>query len=142
MQFSHNTVSIPRPLVNQMLHHAQLSPEKEICGLIGARNSKAASCYPVRNIADNQTFRYELDPKQHLEAMRKMRSEGEDLFAIYHSHPHSQARPSKTDIEMANYPEALYLIISLNTKGVLELRGFYLNREETTTEVQLNLEAE
>lgn len=142
MHPSQNTVSIPRPLVNQMLHHAQQSPDQEVCGLIGARDNKAASCYPVRNIAYNQTFRYELDPKQQLDAMRKMRSEGEDLFAIYHSHPHSQAKPSKTDIAMANYPEALYLIISLNTKGVLELRGFYLNREDAAEEVQLSLEAE
>lgn len=142
MHPSQNTVSIPRTLVNQMLHHAQQSPEQEVCGLIGARNNKAASCYPISNIADNQTFRYELDPKQHLDAMRKMRTEGEDLFAIYHSHPHSQARPSKTDIAMANYPDALYLIISLNTKGVLELRGFYVTREDTAKEVQLSLDNE
>ena len=67
-----------------------------------------------------------------IEAMRQMREQGETLFAIYHSHPHAPAEPSHLDIEQANYPEALYLIISLNTKGVLELRAFTLQHGEAT----------
>jgi proteasome lid subunit RPN8/RPN11 len=58
--------------------------------------------------------------------MRHMREAGEELFAIYHSHPHAPAEPSVRDIAEAAYPQAIYLIISLNTTGVLELRGFRL----------------
>ena len=56
-----------------------------------------------------------------------MRDQGEELFAIYHSHPTSPAIPSAVDLEQAVYPAALYLIISLNTKGLLEMRGFRID---------------
>jgi len=71
-------------------------------------------------------------------ALRLMRERGEELFAIYHSHPSSPATPSIIDLEEAGYPEALYLIISLNTKGVLEVRGFRLNGHDAK-EVPLEL---
>ena len=71
-----------------------------------------------------------------------MREQQEELFAIYHSHPTAPAEPSATDLEMANYPDALYLIISLNTKGVLEMRGFRLNRHKVVSEVELLLKTD
>jgi proteasome lid subunit RPN8/RPN11 len=67
-----------------------------------------------------------------------MREQGEELFGIYHSHPHSPAEPSDTDLRQAGYPEALYLIVSLNTKGVLEMRGFRL-RDGQATPVHLEI---
>lgn len=58
-----------------------------------------------------------------------MRNQGEELFAIYHSHPTAPAQPSSADLELAAYPDAVYLIISLNTKGILELRGFRIEHK-------------
>jgi len=69
---------------------------------------------------------FAMDPTQQIAAMRAMREGGEELFAIYHSHPDSPPLPSATDLAQANYPDVLYLIISLQTRGVLELRGFRL----------------
>ncbi len=135
-------IAIPRALVNQMLHHAQLCPDQEVCGLVGANNQNPVRCYPIRNIADNPSTHYEMDPSEQFAVMRKMKNSGEELFAIYHSHPHSNAQPSPTDIDMANYPEAVYLIISLNTKGVLEMRGFQLLPDKPAQEVLLLLENE
>ena len=79
-----------------------------------------------------------MDPKQQIDAQRKMRDQGEELFGIYHSHPHSPAEPSDTDLEEAGYPEALYIIVSLNTKGVLEMRGFRL-RDGKAQQIQLEI---
>ena len=132
-------VKLPRKLTNQLLHFAQMSSETEVCGLIGARHGIPTTCYPVKNIASAPTVRYELDPREQVEAMRRMRESGEKLFAIYHSHPQSPAEPSATDLASANYPEALYLIISLNTKGVLEMRGFRMDKNEPAKEVELIL---
>ena len=117
-------ITIPRKITNQLLHQAQVSPDQEICGLIGSRENIPTTCYLIDNIADNPAQRFLLDPKQQIAALSTMREHNEQLFAIYHSHPTTPALPSATDIAMAAYPEALYLIISLNTKGVLELRGF------------------
>lgn len=119
-------ITIPRRLANQLLHLAQVSPELEVCGLIGASNGLPVSCYPVANAAATPATRFQLDARGQIDAMRAMREQGETLFAIFHSHPTAPAEPSAEDAAQAVYPEALYLIVSLNTKGVLELRGFRL----------------
>ena len=123
-------IQIPRKITNQLLHQAQLSPSTEICGLIGSRNGIPVSCYQVDNGANQPQKNFLLDAKQQIASMAKMRELGEDLFAIYHSHPTSPASPSQADITMAAYPDAVYLIISLNTKGVLELRGFRIKPDK------------
>jgi len=56
---------------------------------------------------------YEMDPAQLIGVLRDLRTSGEDLLAIYHSHPFGPAKPSKRDIERAYYPEAAHLIVSL-----------------------------
>jgi [CysO sulfur-carrier protein]-S-L-cysteine hydrolase len=129
---------IPRKLTNQLLHLAQLSPDYEICGLVASKNSIPCTCYPITNIAEQPQHRFLLDAKQQIAAMSDMRNEGEELFAIYHSHPKAPAQPSIKDLEAAAYPDALYLIISLNIKGVLEMRGFKISQQKAQ-EVVLSL---
>ncbi|NJA05766.1 M67 family metallopeptidase [Methylococcaceae bacterium WWC4] len=121
-------IQLPRKLTNQLLHLAQQSPEAEVCGLIGAdAGGKPISCYPIANDAETPGTRFLLDSRQQIAAMKQMRDKGETLFAIYHSHPSAPAVPSPADIEQSGYPTALQLIVSLNTKGVLELRAFQIH---------------
>lgn len=131
-------VHIPRKLTNQLLHLAQTSPTTEICGLVGGKNGRPQTCYPINNVSEQPQNRFLLDAKQHIAAQTAMRANHEDLFAIYHSHPTAPALPSTEDVAQAVYPDALYLIISLNIKGVLEMRGFKIN-QETAQEVVLTL---
>ena len=129
-------IQIPRRLTNQLLHLAQLSPDLEVCGLVSSQNGVPSHCYPVANVAEHPQQRFLLDAGQQISVMAKMREQGEDLFAIYHSHPTAPAEPSTHDLELATYPEALYLIISLNTKGILEMRGFKIH-QKTALEIPL-----
>jgi len=131
------SITLPRTLVNVMLHHAQLSPASEVCGLIGARHGVPNRCYQVANVAGEPAHLFRMDPRGQIDAMRVMRERGENLFAIYHSHPDSPPVPSETDLKEAGYPDALYLIISLDTKGVLEMRGWRLapQLEEVALEI-------
>jgi [CysO sulfur-carrier protein]-S-L-cysteine hydrolase len=129
-------IQIPRKITNQLLHLAQISPDYEVCGLIGSKNGLPTHCYPIKNVAEHPQQRFLLDVGQHISAMTKMRELGEDLFAIYHSHPAAPAQPSVYDLELTAYPEALYLIISLNTKGILEMRGFKMH-QKTALEIPL-----
>lgn len=131
------TQILPRPLVNQLLHHAQLEPEQEVCGLIGRRGD-AMRFYAVANVAAAPQRLFEMDPAQQITVLRLMRERGEDLFAIYHSHPHSPPIPSRLDIEQAAYPDALYILASLQTRGVLELRGYRM-REGGVDEITLEI---
>jgi len=133
-------IYLPRPLVNHILHHAQQTPDEEVCGLIGAVEQAPKSCYPVRNVAPTPANRFLMDAQGQVDAMRQMRDNNEALFAIYHSHPASPPVPSQTDLEQSTYPEAYYFIVSLNIKGVLEMRGFRLNRHQLVEEIPLLLE--
>lgn len=119
-------VSLPRAIINGLLHHAQQSSITEVCGFISSKNGIPIQYYPIANTASTPQRLFAMDPEQQIAAMRTMREYGEELFAIYHSHPDSSPLPSPTDLRQASYPEALYLIISLQTRGVLEMRGFRL----------------
>jgi [CysO sulfur-carrier protein]-S-L-cysteine hydrolase len=120
-------IKITRPLATLLLGLAQKSPQHEICGLIGASAVRPQTVYPVTNIAADAAHGFEMDPQAQIAAFKAMRAKGESLFAIYHSHPQSPPVPSTRDIEDLGYPEALQLIISLNTKGVLEMRAYRKN---------------
>ena len=135
-------IELPRAIVNQILHHAQSSPELEVCGLIGAKDGLPVSCYPVENTAATPQMRFQLDPSGQIEAMRQIRERGEELFAIFHSHPTAPAEPSTADLADAAYLDALYLVISLNTKGVLEMRGFRIKQDKSVDEIMLILKTD
>ena len=130
-------IILPRQLVNQILHQALTSPEVEVCGLIAARAGRPIRAIPVSNVSDEPERLFAMDPAAQIDAQRRMREQGEELFGIYHSHPHSPAEPSATDLERAGYPEALYIIVSLNIRGVLEMRGFRLQDGKA---IQVHLE--
>jgi len=125
-----SVVRLPRSIVNQLLQLAQKSPEEEICGLISRDQRGFKKCYPVVNVADDKKHFFALDPKGQIEAIRNMREQGEELGAIFHSHPDSPALPSLADIEQHEYPGVLYLIISLGKKGVPEMRGYHIHGRE------------
>ncbi|BAW81035.1 Mov34/MPN/PAD-1 family protein [Candidatus Nitrosoglobus terrae] len=131
-------VILPRCIANQLLHQAQINPQGEICGLISAREGTPVTCYLINNIAPDPQQQFLMDPQDQIKAMRCMREQGEELFAIYHSHLDIPPWPSKSDLTQVAYPEALYLIISLSIKGVLEMRGFRL-REGIYKEIELQL---
>lgn len=123
-------ISIPRKIVQNLLHHAQQTPDEEVCGLISSKNNTPVRSYPIKNTSPTPATFFNLDAQQQIHAMAEMRDNHEQLFAIYHSHPTAPATPSKTDLEQASYPEALYLIISLNVKGVMEICAYKINNNQ------------
>ena len=86
----------------------------ECCGLIGGKGELAATLYPMRNVAGNAEVSYEAAPEDLFAAQRQMRDRGEELLAIYHSHPRAiDPQPSETDVRLAYYPHAIYFIVGL-----------------------------
>ncbi|HYW02377.1 MAG TPA: M67 family metallopeptidase [Gammaproteobacteria bacterium] len=108
---------LPRDVLDALLEHARASPRKEVCGLVARDANDRWQHYPVDNVAHRPDIAFEMDPRQQIDAFRRMRERGERLLAIYHSHPGSPARPSARDLAAHGYPEALCLIVSLAGGG-------------------------
>lgn len=125
---SNRQIKIERPLAIHLLSLAQKSPDREICGLIGATKQRPHTIYPTRNVSKSPQTEFEMHAQDQINALKNMRNKQEHLFAIYHSHPTSSARPSEKDLENVGYPDAYQIIISLNTKGVLEMRAYRLDK--------------
>src|SRR5207253_7226608 len=104
--------------------------------MLSGRGARALSSYPLRNQSPQPETRFFAAPEDIFKAMRRMREARENLLAIYHSHPRGPAQPSASDIEMAFYPEAVYLIAALNPQW--ELRAFRI-RHQTVTEVAIEI---
>jgi proteasome lid subunit RPN8/RPN11 len=126
-------------MYEEMLDHARAEAPNECCGLIGGRDGELTTLYRAEN-SEGSPLRYNLDPQDQFRIMREMEESGEELAAIYHSHTHSPAYPSQTDVNLAFYPEALYLIVSL-AEGEPPLRGFRIDRDSgEIEEAELALE--
>ncbi|MDT8311008.1 MAG: Mov34/MPN/PAD-1 family protein, partial [Methylophaga sp.] len=80
------TVRLPRTLVNDLLHQAQLSPMREICGLIGRREDNC-ECYPLETQETDASVLFALNASEQLAALKNLKAQQQTLFAIYHSHP-------------------------------------------------------
>ena len=132
-------LKLPNTLINQLFRHAQSSPTEEICGLIAKSTANQFFCYAIPNIAAQPARRFEMSPQQQIAALRTMREQHQELFAIYHSHPYSTAQPSWLDTQLAYYPDTFYLIISLYYQGTLQLRGFQL-QQSVFKEINLIME--
>lgn len=128
---------ISRSIYEELVEHARAEAPNECCGLIGGENGEAKSVYRARN-AEASPLRYNLDPQDQFRIMSEMEERGEELSAIYHSHTASPAYPSQTDINLAAYPDAIYLIVSL-AEDEAPLRGFEI-RDDEVTEVDLAVE--
>ena len=109
---SEGNLSLAPGLLEDVIAHARQCYPREGCGLLSGRQV-ATRFIPVENSAAGETA-YEMDPAQLINALRGLRDDGEDLIAIYHSHPKGPPQPSRSDIERAYYPEAAHLIVSLS----------------------------
>jgi proteasome lid subunit RPN8/RPN11 len=103
---------ISRALYDDMVAHAQADAPNECCGMIATRDGKAVQVYRAENAAASP-LRYEIDGAEQYRIQMAIDDAGHDLGAIYHSHTRSEPYPSQTDVNLAFYPEALYLIVGL-----------------------------
>lgn len=106
-------VKLPRAFVDEMIAHARDEAPNECCGIIAGVNGAAMKLYRAINKAASP-YRYEVDPKDLFRISKDIDANDWDVFAIYHSHLATPARPSETDIRLAFYPEAYYLLVSLS----------------------------
>jgi [CysO sulfur-carrier protein]-S-L-cysteine hydrolase len=113
-----------------LVEHAWSDFPYEVCGLLGVKPDGEIVHFPIDNAERSMTY-YVMEPRQLLKAMREIEDEGYGL-AIYHSHTHTRAYPSETDIRLAAYPEATYLIVTLQDRDRPDIRAFEIVDGEVT----------
>jgi proteasome lid subunit RPN8/RPN11 len=118
-----DTLDLARALRDEMVAHARAEAPKEACGLVAGRDGRPARVIRCANAHETPVTRYSIDPREQLRAFREMEAAGEELLAIYHSHPATQAYPSPTDRAEAHYPDAFYVLVSLRDAAP-EVRAF------------------
>ena len=121
---------LSQKIVEGILEHARATLPNECVGLLFGKGEKAKRRVPLMNIAD-VTTRYFAAPTELLAALREADRRGDDLLAIYHSHPNGRQTPSEVDMKEVRY-DAVHLI-AVPQLGIL--RGFMLG--EGVREVDL-----
>ena len=116
-------IAIPAEIREAMVMHAVDQLPYEACGLLAGTDGSVARFYPTRN-ADHSRFTYRLDPTEQLRVFNDIEGQGLDLVGIFHSHTHTEAYPSPTDRAQAFYPEAHYVLLSLQDRDDPKIRAF------------------
>ena len=116
---------IARALYDELFEHARADAPIECCGLIAGRDGEATRLVRVRN-AEQRERHYQMDPNDQHRALTSIEDAGEDLLAIYHSHPPVGAYFSETDLEHAYmgdgqtiaWPGVIYVVVGLQPEEV------------------------
>lgn len=100
----------------------------EACGMLvgpmvqGEPTGTIGDVRPARN-ADTSARTYTVDPKDMLATTRLADARGEEIVGVWHSHTHTDAYPSPTDVRQAVDPAWFYVIVSLRD-GAPVLRSY------------------
>jgi proteasome lid subunit RPN8/RPN11 len=128
---------LQRSLVDEIVAHAREDMPNECCGMVGGLDGEARTVYRAAN-AEASPLRYSIDASEQFRLMREIEEAGEELAAIYHSHTKSEAYPSQTDVNLAGWPDAVYLIVSLADPDSPDLKGFWI-RDGEIAEAELDV---
>jgi [CysO sulfur-carrier protein]-S-L-cysteine hydrolase len=123
-------------LYDQLIEHAREEAPNECCGMIASRDGQAVEVYRATNAAASP-LRYEIDGVEQYRIQMEIEDQDLDLGAIYHSHTRTAPYPSQTDINLAFYPEALYVIVGL-AGDEPEVRAYEI-RDGQVTEAELDV---
>ena len=134
-------IRLRREHLTAIVEHARETTPAECCGLVGSDSQNLSrTIYRLKNLSTQPEQGYEAAPEELFAAQRDMRERGEQLLAIYHSHPRAiLPSPSETDVRLAYYPSAMYLIVGLaGTEPVV--KAFKISeRERSWIEVEYQL---
>ncbi len=129
-----NAINVPASAVDAMGQHAIACYPEEMCGLLVGEpgTNNVVRFVPCTNIAHSALV-YTIDPKEHLRAELAAEAEGLEVLGCAHSHTHTEAYPSSTDVAQAPDPNWHYIIVSLKT-GEPRPRSFLIRGTDITEE--------
>ena len=123
-------LTINQQFTAEMTAHALQEDPNECCGILAGPKDAVAKLYPITNTVASPV-RYLMHPQEQLNAMLDADRNGWEIIAFYHSHTHSPAYPSPTDVRMAQQSgwlgeDVYYILISLEDKANPRIRAFHI----------------
>jgi len=123
----------PEALRAELLDHARAGDPDEVCGILAGREGRIERVFRINNTADSvgaeagvfrdrdsgaatggrRPVHYYTDPRDQLRVYNEVDDLGLDVIGYYHSHTHTEARPSPTDIRLATDLTPVYVLVSL-----------------------------
>jgi len=128
---------IGRELYDAMVAHAVADAPNECCGIISSRDGEAVELFRMENTA-HSPLRYEMGSVEQRRVMLAIDDADLEVGIIYHSHTRSDPYPSQTDINLAFYPDSLYVIVGL-ASGPEPLVKAYTIRDQQVSEADLTV---
>jgi len=142
----------PRELRDEVIAHAREGNPDEVCGVLAGRDGHVERVFRVRNIADEvgadtgvfreratqvptagrRPVHYYMDPLDQLRAYREIDALDLDVIGYYHSHTHTEARPSPTDVRLATDLSPVYVLVSLTEQPAV--RAFRISKQDPSAE--------
>ncbi len=119
-------MNLPAQIHEAMVAHARFCYPEEACGLLAADAGGRLRMAICMANADRSPTRYTLDPTEHYRALRYAEANGWELAGVFHSHTHSAAYPSPTDVGLAADPAWLYVIVGLGDLRNPDVRGYWI----------------
>ena len=119
-------IEIAKEFISEMIEHSRLENPNECCGILAGTAGKVTKLYRIQNSTPSP-YRYVMDPEEQLKAMKDADERSLDLMAFYHSHTHSPAYPSDTDVRMATesgWVDFCYVLVSLEDSLKADVRFF------------------
>jgi [CysO sulfur-carrier protein]-S-L-cysteine hydrolase len=128
-------LSISASVLDAIVAHARRDHPDEACGIVaGPIGSDRPDRHVAMENAERSTTFYRFDSVEQLKVWRDMDDRDEEPVVIYHSHTATKAYPSRTDIALAPYPQAHYLLVSTRDPDVTEIRSYRIADGAVTEE--------
>ena len=121
--------------VDEIIAHALEEDPNECCGMLAGRDGRVTKLYRITNVAADPYIQYRMDSQELLDVTREIDDSGWDVLAIYHSHTHTEAYPSPTDVSpfksatgtpVAAWSEPYYILVSLLNRESPAVRAFHI----------------
>jgi len=124
-------IEIPEHVLDAMIAQARAEAPVEACGILAGTGARVEKLYTMTN-ADGSSDHFMMLPEEQFAVVKKMRSAGLKMLAIYHSHPQTPARPSQEDIRLALTPDVTHVILSLQDAARPVVKGFRIDDGHVT----------
>lgn len=144
----------PVAIQDELIQHAREGNPDEVCGMLAGRGNRVERLFRVRNTADEidasrgvfrdrqsgvitggqKPVHYYMDPRDQLRVYNEVDDLGLDVVGYYHSHTHTEARPSPTDVRLASVPDTFWVLVSLQDAQHPSVRAWRIDKADPADE--------